>query len=69
MSFKWDPKTQARIEKARRKENIQTAVLGTLLILGILTVVVAIRWAIVGFEYNECFWAQDVGTCLALRNK
>lgn len=69
MPFTFDPETQARIDKRKRKENIQTAILGTLLILGILTVVVAIRWAVIGFEYNECFWAQDVGTCLALRNK
>ena len=69
MSFTWDAKTQARIDKQRRKSSIIGAIGAVLMIAVVLAIVVGIRFAIIGFEYNECFWAQDVGTCLALRNK
>lgn len=67
--FTWDPVTQAEIDKRKRKERIRTAILGWVIVLSVIAIAVTIRMAIIGWEYNECFWAQDVGTCLAVRNK
>lgn len=69
MAFTWDPVTQARIDKRRRRGKIIGNILGILFVLGILAIGVTIRMAIIGWEYNECFWAQDIGTCLSIRNK
>ena len=69
MAFTWDPVTQAQIDKRKRKDRIITNIIGWAIVLGILAIAVTIRLAIIGWEYNECFWAQDVGTCLAVRSK
>lgn len=69
MAFTWDPVTQARIDKRRKRQRIINTVGYIVTTLVILAVVVTIRMAIIGWEYNECFWAQDVGTCLAVRGK
>lgn len=56
-------------KKRNNRERIFYNLVGIAIVLAIISVVVVVRFLIIGGEFNECFWAQDVGTCLALRNK
>lgn len=46
-----------------------TLVVYLLAMVAFIGIIILIRFWIIGGEFNECFWAKDVGTCLALRNK
>ena len=52
--------TFEQLKKRNNRERIFYNVIGILVVLVIISI---------GGEFNECFWAQDVGTCLALRGK
>lgn len=61
--------TFEKLKKRNNRERIFYNVIGILVVLVIISIGVFVRFMIIGGEFNECFWAQDVGTCLALRNK
>jgi uncharacterized membrane protein YiaA len=63
MSFTWDERTQKRIDKNKRQKKI----ISWIAIVVVIAAIIGIRiWVIGG--WNECFWAQDVGTCLSILN-
>lgn len=61
--------TFEQLKKRNNRERILYNFIGILIVLIIMSIGVFVRFMIIGGEFNECFWAQDVGTCLALRNK
>lgn len=61
--------TFEQLKKRNNRERIFYNLVGIAIVLAIISVAVVVRFLIIGGEFNECFWAQDVGTCLALRNK
>ena len=61
--------TFEQLKKRNNRERIFYNVIGILVVLVIMAIGVFVRFMISGGEFNECFWAQDVGTCLALRSK
>ena len=58
-----------QMKKRNNRERIFYNLVGIAIVLAIISIAVIVRYFIIGGEFNECFWAQDVGTCLALRNK
>lgn len=64
MSFKWDDETQKRIDRNRRNEKI----IGAIVVVAMFSLAIGIRLLIVGGDMT-CFWAQDVGTCMAILRK
>lgn len=63
MSFSYDERTQKRIKKTDRQAKIIAG-----LFLGLFVILfIGIRLLVIG-GFNECFWAQDVGTCLSILN-
>ena len=58
-----------QLKKRNNRERIFYNLVGIAIVLVIISMGVIVRYLIIGGEFNECFWAQDVGTCLALRNK
>ena len=61
--------TFEQLKKRNKRERIFYNVIGILFVLVAIPIGVFVRFMIIGGEFNECFWAQDVGTCLALRSK
>lgn len=61
--------TFEQLKKRNKRELIFYNVIGILFVLVAIPIGVFVRFMIIGGEFNECFWAQDVGTCLALRGK
>lgn len=61
--------TFEQLKKRNKRERIFYNVIGILFVLVTIPIGVFVRFMIIGGEFNECFWAQDVGTCLALRSK
>ena len=61
--------TFEKLKKSNNRERIFYNLVGIAIVLAIISIAVIVRYFIIGGEFNECFWAQDVGTCLALRNK
>ncbi|HMT88114.1 MAG TPA: hypothetical protein PKC73_00640 [Dermatophilaceae bacterium] len=61
--------TFEQLKKRNKRERIFYNVIGILFVLVAIPIGVFVRFMIIGGEFNECFWAQDVGTCLALRGK
>ena len=66
------PDKKYSIEELRKRNNRERILynfIGILIVLIIISIGAFVRFMIIGGEFNECFWAQDVGTCLALRSK
>lgn len=61
--------TFEQLKKHNNRVRIFYNLVGIAIVLAIISIGVIVRYFIIGGEFNECFWAQDVGTCLALRNK
>ena len=61
--------TFEQLKKRNKRERIFYNVIGILFVLVAIPIGVFVRFMIIGGEFNECFWAQDVGTCLALKGK
>lgn len=58
-----------QLKKRNGRINVLYNIVGIAILLIIVGIAFLVRFFIIGGEFNECFWAQDVGTCLALRNK
>lgn len=50
------------MSKSSRRANV----IAGLFIASMFVAVIIIRYLIVG-DFGDCFWAQDVGTCLAIQ--
>lgn len=61
--------TFEELRKRNNRERVLYNIIGIFVVLLIISIGVFVRFMIIGGEFNECFWAQDVGTCLALRSK